>query len=170
MVSRAAVERSLTLEYQVCAPAIVRPPPPHPVDWARRVSGEDLDPWQCDVLEWDGSDLLMCCARQTGKTEAVSLRAAYRVRFLGLEVGCLSPSTRQSLRMFNRAKRWLTRDGVRIQTRVVLEHPGNGVSARVRSWSWSCRSAAGSRPSQATGPTFLSGVIPWTMRSWTRRP
>jgi hypothetical protein len=95
----------------IAAPAIVRPPPPDPVDWAQRVSGLKLDDWQAEVMRWTGSDLLLNCTRQGGKTEVVSLRSAFRARFFGRRVGCLGPTLRQTGRMFRRAKNWLARDG-----------------------------------------------------------
>lgn len=123
---------------ELAAPAIVREPlkPPHPVDWMRRVSRRPLDPWQEEVGEWDGSDLLLCCTRQGGKTEIVSLRTAFRARWRNRSVGCLSPSMKQSLRMFNRAKRWLSNDGVIFSSRVVLDQnadPSQPIMARARS-------------------------------------
>ncbi len=84
---------------------------PDPVVWAERVSGKTLDPWQADFMRWNGTDALLNCARQCGKTEVVSLRAAYRARHLNRVVGCLGPTSRQTSRMFRRAKRWLINDG-----------------------------------------------------------
>ena len=84
---------------------------PDPVAWAERVSGQKLDPWQQEFMRWSGSDALLNCARQTGKTEIVSLRAAYRARFLARSVGCLGPTTRQTVRMLRRCKRWIRADG-----------------------------------------------------------
>lgn len=48
-----------------------------PVDWSLGVSGHDLDPWQSELLDSDSRRQLLLCARQTGKTESVALKAAY---------------------------------------------------------------------------------------------
>jgi hypothetical protein len=96
-------------------------PLPDPVAWAERVSGEALDPWQQEFMRWEGSDALLNCARQTGKTEVVSLRAAYRARFMGRSVGCLGPTTRQTVRMLRRCKRWLRADNVAFSREAGLE-------------------------------------------------
>lgn len=103
------------------APAIVRPPPPHPVDWAHRVCFNRLDAWQCEVMEYDGSDLLLNCTRQGGKTEVVSLRAAYRAKFYERAVGCLGPTSKQTSRMYRRARRWLMNDNTQLVRNVGLE-------------------------------------------------
>ena len=105
----------------VRGPATMRPPPPHPVDWAEKVSGKKLDEWQAEVMLWDGQDALLNCTRQCGKTEVVSLRAAYRAKFADRSVGCLGPTSRQTSRLHRRAKRWLQNDGTDFIRNVGLE-------------------------------------------------
>ena len=48
---------------------------------------------------WTGQDALLNASRQSGKTQVVSLRAAYRAAHFDLVVGCLGPTTRQTSRM-----------------------------------------------------------------------
>lgn len=59
------------MEELICGPAIIRPPPPHPVDWAQKVSMTVLDEWQADFMMWDGQDALLNCTRQGGKALAL---------------------------------------------------------------------------------------------------
>lgn len=82
-----------------------------PVSWSEGVSGNSLDPWQVDFLRCLDSDILLNCARQTGKSEIVSLRAAFRARVLKRRVVCLAPTQRQSGFIYGRAKRWLINSG-----------------------------------------------------------
>jgi hypothetical protein len=82
-----------------------------PVEWSQHVSGNRLDQWQIDFLRCEDSDILLNCARQTGKSEIVSLRAAFRARVLKRRVVCLAPTQRQSGFIYGRAKRWLINSG-----------------------------------------------------------
>jgi hypothetical protein len=54
--------------------------------------------------------LLLLTSRQVGKSFVVSLRAAYRARYLHRRVGILSPTLRQSGIVYRRAKAWLLVD------------------------------------------------------------
>ena len=85
--------------------------PPDPVAWAERVSGLTLDPWQRKVLLSSATYFLFNCSRQVGKTEIVSLKAAYRARFLGRKVVAIAPSLHQSSKIRQRAHRYLLADG-----------------------------------------------------------
>jgi hypothetical protein len=102
---------------------------PDPVEWAERISGTALDPWQRRVLRSGDAALLLLCPRQTGKSHVVSLLVAYLARYLDIRVGCLSPTLRQSGIIYRRAREWLRRDGsikfIR-QTAIELELPGGG--------------------------------------------
>ena len=49
---------------------------PDPVQWAEESVGVSLDPWQIDVLRSNHPRELILASRQTGKSEAVSLKAA----------------------------------------------------------------------------------------------
>ena len=75
-----------------------------PVALARRV-GLEPDPWQADLLRSRARQIIMCCARQTGKSAMAALlalhEALYRPPALVL---MLSPSLRQSSELFRRAK------------------------------------------------------------------
>jgi hypothetical protein len=63
--------------------------------------GFELDAWQADLMRSTAPRVLLCCARQTGKTTATALIALARAM---LEAGSLilivSPSQRQSAEMF----------------------------------------------------------------------
>lgn len=110
-----------SMEELICGPAIIRPPPPHPVDWAQKVSLSILDDWQAQFMLWEGQDALLNCTRQGGKTQIVSLRAAYRAGFFDKVVGCLGPTSRQTSRMFRRSRRWLLNGGFSLSRNVGLE-------------------------------------------------
>src|SRR6186713_2385894 len=68
---------------------------PDPVAWAERVSGTKLDPWQIGVLRSQHPALLLLTSRQVGKSFVVSIRAAYRAKYMHRRVGILSPTLRQ---------------------------------------------------------------------------
>jgi hypothetical protein len=84
---------------------------PDPVAWAERVSGTKLDPWQIGVLRSRHPALLLLTSRQVGKSFVVSLRAAYRAKYMHRRVGILSPTLRQSGIVHRRAKTWLVAGG-----------------------------------------------------------
>ena len=117
-----------SMEEMICGPAIIRPPPPHPVDWAQKVSMTVLDEWQAEFMLWEGQDALLNCTRQGGKTQIVSLRAAYRAGYRDRVVGCLGPTARQTSRMFRRSRRWLLNGGFTLSRNVgfELELPNGG--------------------------------------------
>jgi hypothetical protein len=99
------------------------------VQWAEDVSGGSLDPWQQAVMRSDEKALLLLTSRQVGKSHVVSLRAAYRAKFLRRRVGVLSPTQRQSGIVFSRAKGWVLADGksrVDRQTMTQIELEGGG--------------------------------------------
>ena len=83
---------------------------PNPVDWAEDVSKTLLDPWQQDLMLSDEQHILLNCSRQVGKSQIVSLRNAYRARFLPRVVATIAPTLRQASIIFNRGRSWLEAD------------------------------------------------------------
>ncbi|MDF2972879.1 MAG: terminase [Microvirga sp.] len=77
----------------------------------------------------DEKALLLLTSRQVGKSHVVSLRAAYRARFMRRRVGIVSPTQRQSNIVYGRVKEWVRRDGkarLARDTATVLELEGGG--------------------------------------------
>jgi hypothetical protein len=64
------------------------------IAWAERISELTLDPWQRDVLLSAAPRLLLNATRQSGKSTAAALKAAWTVLQGGLAV-VVSPSLRQ---------------------------------------------------------------------------
>jgi hypothetical protein len=83
---------------------------PDPIEWAEGVSGNVLDDWQRNFMLSDATDVLFDCSRQSGKSQIVSLKAAYRAKFKMRNVAVLAPTLRQSSIIYRRAKLWLQRD------------------------------------------------------------
>ena len=81
-----------------------------PVTWARKVSGHGLDTWQTGLLESNSKRHLLLCTRQTGKSEAVALKASYLAAHSKRTVLCLSPTQRQSSILFGRITYFLRKD------------------------------------------------------------
>jgi hypothetical protein len=77
-----------------------------PVDWAERIAGLTLDPWQRDVLLSVSPRLLLNATRQSGKSTVAALKAARTVLEGGLAV-VVSPSLRQSGFLFRKLARHL---------------------------------------------------------------
>ena len=75
-----------------------------PVAFSRHI-GIDPDPWQADVLRYEGKRLLLNCCRQSGKSTTTATKAlhaaVYRPKSLILLV---SPSLRQSQELFRKVK------------------------------------------------------------------
>lgn len=78
-----------------------------PVAFSRHI-GIDPDPWQAEVLKYDGDRLLLNCCRQAGKSTTTATKAlhtaVYRPKSLILVA---SPTQRQSQELFRKI-----RDGV----------------------------------------------------------
>ncbi len=71
------------------------------VEWARRLY--PLDPWQEDVLRASSGRVLLCCARQAGKSTVAALLALHTALYHpGSLILLLSPSLRQSSELFRR--------------------------------------------------------------------
>src|SRR3954466_9438022 len=77
-----------------------------PIAWAERIAGLTLDPWQRAVLLSAAPRLLLNATRQSGKSTAAALKAAWTVLQGGLAVG-VSPSRRQSGFLFRKLTRHL---------------------------------------------------------------
>lgn len=74
-----------------------------PVAFAREALGFGPDPWQERVLRWSGKRLLLCCARQTGKSTVTAILALHRALFYPSSLVLLvSPSLRQSSELFRK--------------------------------------------------------------------
>ena len=75
-----------------------------PVAFSRSI-GIDPDPWQAEVLRYEGKRLLLNCCRQSGKSTTTATKALhtalYRPRSLILLV---SPSLRQSSELFRKVR------------------------------------------------------------------
>jgi len=75
-----------------------------PVEFSRHI-GIEPDPWQADVLRYEGRRLLLNCSRQSGKSTTAAIQglhmAVYRPNSLILLV---SPSLRQSSELFRKVK------------------------------------------------------------------
>ncbi len=77
------------------------PPPSSPVEMARAI-GLDPDPWQVEVLETT-PNVLLNCARQTGKSTIASLLAFHLACYEPASLVLLvSPSLRQSQELFKK--------------------------------------------------------------------
>jgi hypothetical protein len=75
-----------------------------PVDFARR-AGLDPDGWQEELLRGDHRQIILLCARQTGKSSVSALLALYQALSRpGSLVLLLSPSLRQSQELFRKVK------------------------------------------------------------------
>lgn len=103
---------------------------PDPVDWAQGAAGILLDPWQAELLRDQTSKrMLLCCARQTGKSEVTSLMGAFAAACRpGFRVAVISPSQRQSSILYQRIERTLERAGCTFsqRTRTFLQVEGGG--------------------------------------------
>ena len=75
-----------------------------PVAFSRHI-GIDPDPWQADVLRYEGKRLLLNCCRQSGKSTTTATKALhtglYKPKSLILLV---SPSLRQSQELFRKVR------------------------------------------------------------------
>lgn len=84
---------------------------PDVIAFARSL-GFDPDPWQERLLRWNGSQLLLNCARQSGKSTVTALLACYIANFTaGSLILLISPSLRQSSELFRKVTDWRLRMG-----------------------------------------------------------
>jgi hypothetical protein len=100
-----------------------------PAQWAHSMTGFTLDPWQAGVLRSRARRLAMLCCRQSGKTETVSLLAAWIALNGGLVV-VLAPSLRQSANLFRRMREHLQRAGTNFarETATEIAVTGGGIA------------------------------------------
>ncbi len=96
-----------------------------PVAFAHSV-GLDPDPWQIEALRCDHPRQLLNCARQTGKSTIVAIKALHRARYYpGSLILLLSPSLRQSGELFRKVAgfyQWLAEsEPVEAETQLRLE-------------------------------------------------
>jgi hypothetical protein len=97
----AAIARDLRLLRQDTEPV----PSRSAVDLARDL-GLALDPWQRDVLTTPARDILLLCARQTGKSTVAGLLVLHQAVYVpGSLVLVVSPSERQSKRLLRTVRR-----------------------------------------------------------------
>ena len=68
-----------------------------------RLCGLAPDPWQEQVLRWQGKRALLNCSRQAGKSTTTSILALHRALYTpGALVLLISPSLRQSAELFRK--------------------------------------------------------------------
>jgi hypothetical protein len=97
----AAIVREVRLLRQEASPPAVRS--------AVQLAGDlglALDPWQRDVLTTAARDILLLCARQTGKSTVAGILALHQAVYVpGSLVLVVSPSERQSKRLLRTVRR-----------------------------------------------------------------
>src|SRR3954449_5148984 len=91
-----------------------------PVAWAEGIAELRLDPWQRDVLLSIAPRLLLNATRQSGKSTAAALKAAWTVLQGGLVV-VVSPSLRQSGFLFRKLARHLVASGAAFRRETMTE-------------------------------------------------
>jgi hypothetical protein len=76
--------------------------------WAYDSLGFEADPWQAEVLDSTAKKVLLCCARQSGKSSVSSILALHTALFYpGALVLMVSPSLRQSSELFKKFSSYL---------------------------------------------------------------
>src|SRR5215218_8958551 len=97
----AAIAREVRLLRQEASP----PPTRSAVQLAGDL-GLSLDPWQRDVLTTPARDILLLCARQTGKSTVAGLLALHQAVYVPGSLSLVvSPSERQSKRLLRTVRR-----------------------------------------------------------------
>ena len=72
-----------------------------PVLWAHEELNFTPDPWQESLLRSNARRIILCCARQSGKSTIVALKALHRAIYdPGSLILLVSPSLRQSSELF----------------------------------------------------------------------
>ncbi len=75
-----------------------------PVAFSRSI-GIDPDPWQAEVLRYEGKRMLLNCSRQSGKSTTTAMKALHvGVYRPGSLILLVSPSLRQSQELFRKVK------------------------------------------------------------------
>ncbi|VVB90737.1 Uncharacterised protein [uncultured archaeon] len=79
------------------------------VAFAREALGFEPDPWQANVLRWNGKRLLLNCCRQSGKSSTAAVLALHRALYHpGSLILVVSPSLRQSGELFRKVTDFLS--------------------------------------------------------------
>lgn len=79
-----------------------------PVAFSRSI-GIDPDPWQAEVLRYEGKRLLLNCCRQSGKSTTTAIKALHTALYKPKSLILLaSPSLRQSQELFRKVRDGLT--------------------------------------------------------------
>lgn len=82
---------------------------PDPIAFAHSLAFKP-DAWQAQLLQWNGKQILLNCARQSGKSTTTSLLAVYKAVYNpGSLILLISPSLRQSSELFRKVADWLSR-------------------------------------------------------------
>ena len=78
------------------------------VAFAKACGLDDPDPWQQDVLKWDGDKLDLNCARQSGKSTIASIYGLRKATIYEKQLILLvSPSQRQSGELFKKVREFI---------------------------------------------------------------
>jgi len=78
------------------------------VAFAKACGLDDPDPWQQEVLTWDGSSLILNCARQSGKSTIAAMKSLYMATTKEKQLILLvSPSLRQSGELFKKVREFV---------------------------------------------------------------
>ncbi len=122
MTLQALERRAAALWHRLEPPAA----PLTAVEVARASGLALLDPWQRTVLESDARQMILLCARQSGKSTITAALALHTVLYRPPAlVLCLSPSLRQSVELFRKAMQMFRALGEPVapivQTRLELE-------------------------------------------------
>ncbi len=113
-----------------------------PIYFATGILGFQPDPWQAQILQWQGKRLLMNCARQSGKSTTTAILALHRALFHpGALILLVSPSLRQSSELFRKVVQFMRHiedlpalvedNRLSIQFPVVDSAIGRGVGSRI---------------------------------------
>lgn len=75
-----------------------------PVRFSQSI-GIDPDPWQAEVLRYEGKRLLLNCCRQSGKSTTCATKALHTALYMPKSlILCASPSLRQSQELFRKIR------------------------------------------------------------------
>lgn len=75
-----------------------------PVRFSQAI-GIDPDPWQAEVLRYDGKRVLLNCCRQSGKSTTCATKALHQALFFPKSlVLCAAPSLRQAQELFKKIR------------------------------------------------------------------
>src|SRR5687767_1473102 len=95
--SLTSIKRQLDAYRLSAVPAV---PPMSPVELFERVTGFPPDPWQATVLTSDDPRISLLCARQSGKSTVVAVKALYVALYQPTPlILLLSKSLRQSVEL-----------------------------------------------------------------------